>query len=244
MNQSTQIGFIYPIKRAWLDFTAQHLLKGHSSTEIKTALDEFLSDQISVNSTAPRKTRQRVINVLLKIWVNVPPERKSFRDEGLALLKRIPNNQHLAIHWGMIMAIYPFFAIVAENVGRLLRLQQYVSITQLQKRMREKMGERETIFTATRKIIRCWAGWGVLIDTNKKEIYVVTERCTITDAQLMTWLLESALISSQGQSAVLHNLMNYTPALFPFNLSSTYFIPNERLETFSQGVSEISIAFK
>jgi hypothetical protein len=143
----------------------------------------------------------------------------------------------------MAMAVYPFFAMGAENVGRLMRLQQYASTAQLQKRLREKMGERETVSTAARKLMRCWVQWDVLKDTDKRGVYTATGSHTIIDAQLTSWLLESALIASQGQSAVLHSLVNYTPALFPFNLSSSYFMPNERLETFSQGVNEVSVTF-
>jgi hypothetical protein len=243
MSRNIPIGFSQLIKLAWLDFTAQQKLKGHSQTEIRAALDEFLSDQVSVGSNARRSSRQKAISILSKIWVNVPQSLESFRDEGLALFKRLPDS-HIALHWGMAIAVYPFFAMAAENVGRLLRLQNDVSTVQLQKRMREKMGERETVARATRQLIRCWEQWGVLTDTDKKGRYTATKTHTITDAQLTTWLLEGALIASEGQSAVLHNLVNYTPGLFPFSLSSDYFTPNERLETFSQGVSEVSVAFK
>jgi hypothetical protein len=243
MNQPVQIGFSQPIKRAWLDFTVQHLLAGQTPSEIRKALDAFLSDQVAVNSTSRSGARQKTIGILSKIWLNVPQPLESFRNEGLTILKRTPNSTHIAVHWGMTMAVYPFFALVAEQVGRLLRLQQYVSTAQLRKRLGEKMGEREPIIEAARKLMRCWVEWGVLVDTNKRGTYVGAEQSLITDTQLTTWLLESALIARESQSAVLHNLINYTPALFPFNLSSHYFIPNERLTLFSQGVNETSVTF-
>ncbi|MEN8217243.1 MAG: hypothetical protein ABFS56_12920 [Pseudomonadota bacterium] len=243
MSRGAPIGFSQPIKQVWLDFTVQRKLEGQSPTEIRAALNDFLSDQVSVGNTSRNSNRQKVISILSKIWVNVPQPIKSFRDEGLALFKRMPESTHVAVHWGMVMAVYPFFATAAENVGRLLRLQQYVSTAQLQKRLREKMGERETVSVAARKLLRCWVQWEVLKDTGKRGIYAEMGTHTISDAQLTTWLLESALIASAGQSAVLHSLVNYTPMLFPFNLSSSYFMPNERLETFSQGVNEVSVTF-
>ncbi|RKZ67547.1 MAG: hypothetical protein DRR16_06045 [Candidatus Parabeggiatoa sp. nov. 3] len=243
MNQPVQIGFSQPIKRAWLDFTVQHLLAGQTPSEIRAALNAFLSDQVAVNSTTRTGARQKAIGILSKIWVNVPQPLESFRNEGLTILKRTPKSMHLAVHWGMAMAVYPFFAVVAEQVGRLLRLQQYVSTAQLRKRLGEKMGEREPIIEAARKLMRCWVEWGVLADTGKRGTYTAAGQSLITDIQLTTWLLESALIARESQSAVLHNLINYTPALFPFSLSSSYFIPNERLELFSQGVNETSVTF-
>jgi len=242
MSKNKSVGFSQHIKLAWLDFTAQQQLKGHPPAEIKAALNNFLSDQLSVGSNAQRSSRQKAISILAKIWVNVPQSIESFRDEGIALFKHQPKKTHVTLHWGMAMAVYPFFAMAAENMGRLLRLQDKVSTVQLQKRMCEQMGDRETVRRSARQLIRCWMEWGLLTEVDKKGIYAATEVQTITNAQLTAWLLESALIANKGQTAVLHNLVNYSPALFPFGLSSDYFTPNERLETFGQGVSEVSVA--
>ena len=244
MSKGTLIGFSQSIKQAWLDFTAQRLLEGQTTAEIRAALNDFLSDKISVGSTCRNSSRQKAISILSKIWLKVPQPLESFRNDGLTLLKRMPKHTHIAVHWGMTMAAYPFVATAAENVGRLLRLQNDISMAQLQKRLREQMGERDTVVKAVRQLMRCWVEWGVLKDTGKKGVYAATGSHTVTDTQLTTWLLEGALIARQEQSAVLHTLVNYTPALFPFNLSSNYFIPNERLETFNQGVSEVSVTFK
>ncbi len=243
MSRGVTIGFSQLVKRAWLDFTVQKKLEGQPPTKIRAALDEFLSDKVSVGSNSRRNSRQKAISILSKIWINVPQSLESYRDEGLTLFQHLPENSQIAVHWGMAMAAYPFFTTVAENVGRLLRLQNDVSVIQLQKRMREKMGERETVVRSARQVMRCWVDWGVLIESGKKGVYAATKTHAITDTRLTSWLLEGALIASEGETAVLHNLVNYTPALFPFTLSSGYFMPNERLETFSQGVSEVSVTF-
>ncbi len=243
MSRTPEIGFSQAVKLAWLDLTAQRLSKGESPAEIRRILHEFLSDKLAVNSTAKSSVRQKAVSILLKIWVNVPQPVESFRDNGLILLKRLPESNHIAVHWGMAIAIYPFFTMLAEHVGRLLRLQNQVTMAQILKRVREKMGDREGVVIAARKVIRCWVDWGILKDTNKKGVYVPTEWQTLQDAELTTWLLESVLIAIKEESAVLDTLINYTPALFPFKLSSNYFIPNERLEMFNQGVSEASVTF-
>lgn len=243
MNKNVPIGFSQFIKRAWLDFTVHQKLEGHSPIKVRAALDHFLADQVSVGSNARRNSRQRAISILSKLWLNVPQPLDSFREEGLTQFKKNPENIRIAVHWGMAMATYPFFATGAENMGRLLKLQNEVSTVQLQKRMREKLGERETVTRATRQLIRCWTEWGILIEGANKGVYQVAPPINI-DSQLTTWLLESALLASQEQSANLHNLVNHTPALFPFHLSSDYFTPNERLETFSQGVNETGVTFR
>jgi hypothetical protein len=243
MSRTPEIGFSQPVKLAWLDLTAQRLSKGESPAEIRRILHEFLRDKLAVNSTAKSSVRQKAVSILLKIWVKVPQPIESFRDNGLILLKRLPESNHIAVHWGMAIAIYPFFTMLAEHVGRLLRLQNQVTMAQILKRVREKMGDREGVVIAARKVIRCWVNWGILKDTNKKGVYVPTEWQTLQDAELTSWLLESVLIAIKEESAVLDTLIHYTPALFPFKLSSNYFIPNERLEMFNQGISEASVTF-
>ncbi len=243
MKRKTEIGFSQPVQLAWLDFTVQRLSEGQTTREIRAALHEFLSDKVAVNSIAKTGLRHKIVSILLKVWVNVPQPIESFRDNGLALLKQLPESNHIAVHWGMAMAIYPFFTMLAEHVGRLLRLQQQVTMAQILKRAREKMGEREGVMMAARKVIRCWIEWGILKDTGKRGVYAPTELQTLQNSQLTNWLLESTLIATDEDSAVLNTLLNYTPALFPFKLSLNYFTPNERLETFNQGVSEVSVTF-
>ena len=60
-----------------------------------------------------------------------------FRDDGLAHLNRLPLTDHLAVHWGMTIAVYPFVGVVAETVGRLLRLQGSCAAGQVQRLVRE-----------------------------------------------------------------------------------------------------------
>lgn len=241
MAQRITIGFSQLIKPAWLHMTVQQKLEGHSPKLIRAKLDKFLSDQVSVGSTAKGNTRQKTVSILSKMWLNVPKPIESFRNDGLTLFKRLPKNTQIAIYWGMAMASYPFFATSAEIVGRLLRLQNEISIAQVQKRITEKLGEKETLKRAVRQLIHSWVEWDILTQTDQKGQFMATNSLLLTDTELTTWILEAALIASKGDSAILHSLVNYSPALFPFKLSSNYFIPNERLETFNQGVNDVSV---
>ncbi|MEK6583488.1 MAG: hypothetical protein AABY66_01415, partial [Nitrospirota bacterium] len=162
-------------------------------------------------------SREKVINILMKIWVNVPGVMSDFRDRGLDLLKTLPGDIHIAVHWGMVMAAYPFWSTVAETTGRLLRLQDTVSASQVQRRIRELYGERETAFNAARRVLRTFVDWGVLEDTTEKGVYRQRSKKTLKDVQLIAWLIESVLISSGDNSASLSAITN-SPSLFPFNI--------------------------
>jgi len=234
MNATT-VGFSQLIKRRWLDFAARRLEQPPALR--RTQLAKFLAQQ-----NIAKTHQQKSLSVLTKIWLQAHKNTENLQPEGLALLKRLPPKEQLAVHWGMIMITYPFFASVAEQVGRLAQLQPTISQRQVQKRMSEKMGERSMVITGVREIIRCWLEWGILTADLKKGNYLVNPPLTLTDTQLTTWLLETALITTKKQSATLTHLVNYTPMLFPFKLSNDYFQPNERLDFFNQGVNEASVS--
>jgi hypothetical protein len=140
-----QVGFSVRVRLEWFEQTANLLLAGYSREEIKSVLEKSLEDKLSVNGTEGRGTRQKAISILLKTWVGSPTELIPLRNEGLEFLKQLPQTEHLIVHWGMVMAVYPFFGTIATITGRSLRLQGYVSTTQVLRRACELMGERETV---------------------------------------------------------------------------------------------------
>ena len=148
------MGFGQRIQLDWLERTAYLYAAGLTKDETKELLQALLRDRLSIGSDAKSGNRALSISILLKVWVAVPGGLESLRDDGLELLKRLPLKEHLVVHWGMIMAVYPFFQALAENVGRLLRLQGSVGASQVQKRMREQFGERSTVERATRRTLR------------------------------------------------------------------------------------------
>src|SRR5262249_55347830 len=171
MSTPIQIGFSQRVQLDWLEQTAALVLAGQTRDQIETALQECLRDKLSLGGTAQRGNREKAITILLKIWASVPKCLQSLRDDGLDYLRHLPHDDHLALHWGMIMAVYPFFGVVAESVGRLMRLQGTCAAAQIQRRIREQLGERETVARAARRILRCFVDWGVLQETREKGVY-------------------------------------------------------------------------
>ncbi len=145
MNRNGEVGFGQRIQLDWLERTANLYAAGHTRDEIEESLQAFLQDRLSIGSDAKRGNRALAISILLKVWVVVPTGLESLRDDGLEFLKQLPPKEHLVVHWGMVMAVYPFFQALAETVGRLLRLQGTVAASQVQRRMREQFGERSTV---------------------------------------------------------------------------------------------------
>lgn len=240
MNRNGEVGFSQRIQLDWLDRTAQLYSVGYTKDEIVESLQALLQDRLSIGSDARSGNRALTILILLKVWVVVPRGLESLRDEGLGLLKRLPSNEHLVVHWGMVMAVYPFFQALAETVGRLLRLQGTVAASQVQRRMREQFGERSTVQRATRRTLRCLIDWGVLKETEEKGIYQATPTLFVNDTKLAEWLIEASLIASGSASSTLRAITQ-NPALFPFTTESIHIRGLEshgRLELLRQGLDE------
>jgi len=240
MTGITQIGFSQRIRLEWLEKTARLFLAGNTREEIETELQDFLQDKLSIGSNPERGAREKTITILMKIWVSVPKPLEAFHKEGLEFLKKLPPEDRLAVHWGMAMAVYPFFANVAEQVGRLLRLQESFTLAQIQRRIREQLGERETVARAARRILSSFVDWELLERSAKRGNYKGTSLRPVTYRRLVTWLIESVLLSSNSASGSLKSIAQAS-SLFPFrvnSLNTNDLKENERLELYRQSLDE------
>jgi len=217
-NRQRQIGFSQRIRLEWLQHTANLVLAGNDRAAVNNSLQELLKDKVSVGGQAVRGNKEKAITILMKIWINVPSELEAVRDDGLELLKNLPRKDQIAVHWGMVMAAYPFWAAVAANAGRLLRLQGTAAASHVQRRVREQYGERETVSRATRRVIRSFVDWGVLSKTKEKGVYSQGRTCSIDDLRLISWLIEASLYARSNGSAAIKDLLDST-SLFPFRLA-------------------------
>jgi hypothetical protein len=216
-RRTDQIGFSQRVRLEWLEQTANLILAGNDKAAVNDALQELLKDKVSVGGQAERGNREKIITILLKTWLTVPSELESLRVEGLELLKRVPRCDLLAIHWGMVMAVYPFWSGVATQTGRLLRLQGSASAAHVQRRVREQYGERETVSRAARRVLRSYLDWSVLKETKSKGIYTSGTTLSVEDPRLIAWLTEAALHARANGSARLRDVL-VSPDFFPFQI--------------------------
>lgn len=246
-DRYTQIGFSQRIRLEWLEYTVNLINSGKNAAEINDALQNLLEDKVSIGGSAIRGNREKIISILLKVWLKGPKELEDFRDDGLELLKNLPNSTHIAVHWGMIMATYPFLASVAGNTGRLLNLQETASAYHIQRRVRELYGERETVSRAARRVLRSFMDWEVLSESGEKGIYCSGKTINIEDSHLGTWLIEASLHSQPANTGYLRDLMNST-SLFPFKFGSAISRDiqkySSRMEILSQDRDDLVIHLK
>ncbi|MCX6627948.1 MAG: hypothetical protein NTW28_10010, partial [Candidatus Solibacter sp.] len=165
-DRQRMIGYNRTVKLRWLDETVDLFLAGMSDADICEALRDRLKNELSVGSSAQRGSREKTITLLLKTWVRMPLALRGFHQDGVRLLQGVRRSERLPFHWGMTMAVYPFWRVVADITGRLFRLQGTVAPVQVQRRAKELLGEREVVARSARYVLRAFADWGVIIDSD------------------------------------------------------------------------------
>jgi len=207
-DRRRQVGFSQRVRLEWLERTANLVLAGNDEASIYNALQELLEDKLSVGGNAKRGNREKVITILMKIWVHPPRDLHPLQQEGLKFLSHLPREDHIAVHWGMAMAVYPFWGAVAAHVGRLLRLH----------------GERATVKDAVRRVLRSMVDWGIIQDAPTRDarlkdgVYVPGLSLAVAHVELIAWLAEAFLHAHPNGSVALRTVLDST-SLFPFRLS-------------------------
>ena len=228
-RRRTQVGFSQRIRLEWFEQTVNLILAGNNRFIISESLRDLLQDKVSVGSKSNRCNREKVITILLKTWLTVPLELEKLRDDGLEILRRLPRRDRIVVHWGMTLAAYPFWGAVALYAGRLLRLQGSVKASQVQRRIKEQYGERETASRATQRVLRSFIDWGVLNDTRKRGVYAQGDQYPVEQPNLIAWMVEASLHARANGSAAITDLLD-GPSIFPFRLAH---IPAEQVASFS-----------
>ncbi|MCK5034682.1 MAG: hypothetical protein KAS73_02235 [Candidatus Sabulitectum sp.] len=217
-DRKLQVGIDRIIQLSWLERTAFLVMAGNDKETIEDSLQDLLKDRLAGGRKGVRASREKTITVLMKVWLNVPDHLKDLQVDGLRLLQKVSKAESLAVHWGMIMAVYPFWFSVAAHTGRLLQLQESVTNAQIERRMKEQYGDRQTVTRSTQRALRSFTDWGLLTLTKGKGIYSQKNAITIQNPDVVAWLLETSLHARFKGSAPFPELIN-APSLFPFQLT-------------------------
>jgi hypothetical protein len=234
-RKKSDIGFGKKVRRLCLDLALDFVANGASFEEARPSL----AKAIVVDNPGKDATRKILVN-LNRVWFNPPDYCKATRDAGVVLYRRgNQSTQGLVLHWGMSIAAYPFIGTVAEAVGRLLRLQGAVSISDVKRRIGEQFGDREFVQRIVRFNISSFFDWGVIAATEEKGRYAPAVKIPVTDPEQAAWLIE-ALLHSRADGGLDLAKVSQQPLLFPFALeglisSSAISKANSRLQTMRHG---------
>lgn len=232
MTVSLVIGFDRRIKLEWLDSVAWKASMTHDMLEIRTYLENMLEPE-----HPSQEARDKTIGVLTRIWARVPERHRPLQEQAFRFLAEEGPDARLWLHWGMTLLAYPFFRDIADIIGRLLILQNEISLGQIRRRLCERWGERSTVLRACRRVVRSMVDWGVLEDTHKKGIYVPGPRKAPVSTEVQLWFLAALLSSLDSEILLMQQVPNLSVA-FPFHLdiSEAAIRKSKQLEVQRQGL--------
>lgn len=246
-DRYSQIGIDRLIRLPWLEKVAALAVSVNSNDEIKHILQQDLKPAFRSSRTDVRGSLDKTITILMKLWAKPPKDLVSLQQNGLELIKYCSKNERPAVHWGMMMAVYPFWANVAIQVGRLLALQGAASASHVQRRLREQYGERETVSRRARYVLRSFVDWQVINEAESSGVYTSGTFIPVQDAAIAVWLIETSLHSHRNNSATLKDTLG-SPRLFPFNLNATKIeasVKNsDRLDIIRHGLDDTLVILK
>lgn len=219
-DRYNKLGFKQVVRIEWMDKTVQMLLAGMTPTAIRQELDVFLATQKQSGGEGERgKVSYKMAISLLSAWFDPEILLLPIRDSALTLARRTTSERWLPLHWAVLSASYPFWFNTAQQVGRLLNLQEQVRQPQIFDRLKEQYGDRETVARNARYAVRSLVAWGVLTDSTAKGCYEKRQYQELLDAPTTLLLLESALYTIPEGKSLLKILIG-SPAFFPFHISA------------------------
>jgi hypothetical protein len=216
MIEKGEIGFDRRLKLPWLDFTADLVAQGQPAAEIRQALSRHLEGVLAESGT--RGARSKTITVLCRLWCDDGSAVDPLRHDAIRLRQDVPRKEAVWLHTGLAIATYPFFLSTMETLGRLLRLQQDVSLQEATRRVCEQWGDRERVARSARHVIQTVRDWGLLGTTPKKGVYAAPEPRPLPHIELGIWLLRTLLVGARRTMAPLAEITG-SPAIYPFLLS-------------------------
>lgn len=210
---SAFVGFDRKIKRAWLDACADQVAMGRDASHLRLFLHEMLRTE------QPAETaRGKTVTVLMRIWATVPEAQLPLRQHAVDLLKDIPAQDRIWLHWGMCTLAYPLFRDTAAAIGRFVKLQGELALAQLHRRLINAWGERSTVRRALQRIVRSMVEWQTLADAKAPGHFHAVAKLMTNSTPLQLWFLRAAHVAARAELLESEQLLTL-PSSFPFKLT-------------------------
>jgi hypothetical protein len=206
------VGLSRTVRLDWLDATATLCMENCPPAEIRQQLDKL------VKPAQPGPVeRARIVDTLVRIWVKAEPGLKA---KAIALYPHLTSREdRLWLHYGMILAQYPFFRLCAATLGQIARTEDTVNRKMIKDRVAAEMGNLGSIERAIERLFKSWVDWGILAPAGKNLTFNIYSRNIPTSKlELEKWLLSCALSAHPSDAIPFADLVAL-PELFPFRFS-------------------------
>jgi hypothetical protein len=175
-------------------------------------LNELLKNEIKGS-----ESRRKSVLSLVRVWARVPEPQFELQKRGLGLYLDSNTEEKIWLHWGMSIAAFPIFVDVALTIGKLLKLQAYITSGQVHREIYSKWGQRSTLQKAVQSILISMKDWGTLTYDEKLRRYEQGARFSAQTIEIQKWLLEILLFSNNTQINI--SQINNNPLTYPFKFN-------------------------
>ena len=166
------VGLSRKITLKWLNKAVDLLSENLSEEDYKAKMNEYLSFEIE-SPTVLRKTRE----ILMRVWFyENDPDITSIRKDAFKLIRQYPDYD-VAIHWCMLLSVYPVFADLSRLIGRIAEFNDVITLSQLKQKLYDEWGERSTLYHSIDKIIATIKELGVISSEKPGKYNIVNHIC-------------------------------------------------------------------
>ena len=188
MRPLPTIGFDRYVPRHWLD-GALAVAAGEAGRDSIVAMLKREIEGI--------EARSKTMVILNRMWLTPHPTLVEFSRAGVEIYRGNKGVDTFALHWGMALASHPFLAAIVDNIGRLLKLHGEFTAMQVNRRLKEQLGDRASILRATEAVLQTLTEWQVIVEaTDRKRCFLAGNRLARTTPPMSLWLLEAYLRTS------------------------------------------------
>ncbi len=196
------------IRYEWAEFALSESAQKNSSSQIKA----FLIEQ----GLAPQSAR-RTANILSNMWFPKDPLYQHLREKALTMLPVLSQHEHLALHWGMGLCVFPLFRQVAKTIGLLSRIQEVITKQEVISRLLGEYSNQITIRRSIERVIQTFFNWGVLEE--KCYGFIPSSPITLSNDRLIEWLFQAVILQSPDKYLPVQDLIRATE-IFPFEVKT------------------------
>ena len=157
----------------------------------------------------------------MNVWFYEYAEINEIRKVGLSLINEFPDFS-MAIHWCMMLVVYPVFADICKLIGRISDFQDEITLALLKQKLFDEWGERTTLFHSTDKIIATMKEFGALSCENRGKYHI--NKHAVNNDKIANYMLMIAMKVGGNSYYTFSDLTNMS-ILFPFK----YHVNKEQL---------------
>lgn len=158
------------------------------------ALRDLVSEQ-----EAEGKTKK----CLTRVWLNPPPEAAEMI--AWAREQTLPRSARPVLHFGSLLATFPFVGIVARVLGSHLQTDGRVDAAALRAEVRRSVGDRSSVDVAARKAYTTFRNLGIIEQVEQVLMPSGTRLCV--PEELGGWLGHALILSRQAGSLPASSLL-------------------------------------